>query len=262
MMHDNKLVELLRNEMHRRTGNEYYERELAEILQLSRILGDCKSFVDVGASLGPYTWAANLLLKGAEITAIEANPVLCRHLKEQWQDIKANGPDNSNNLNVINSALSDEIGTLDFYINRENYLNSYIGDVLASTDSEGTHERIELPALSLDHIFSENPPDFVKIDIEGAEWRALKGARKLLEKRKTRFLVEIHPWGDASKNIRPSDVFALMSDHDYTVKRLNQHWLFTPEVPSLVDRLKSKAFGFVLNHPSIRKFAKSVLIRH
>lgn len=253
-------IDSLRLEMANRTGNQFYERELGEIIHLSETLGNCKSFVDVGASLGPYTWSANMLLEGASITAVEANPMLCKHLVEQWKDIEAKENNNRNTLKVINAALSDCSGTLDFYINKDNYLNSFIGGVVDLDYGDKSHEKVKLPTLSLDEMFPDEAPDFVKIDIEGAEWRALKGAKNLLAKRRTRFLVEIHPWGDASNNIRPSDVFSLMSKANYSVERLNQHWLFLPNKPSLAGRIKAAFFGFVLNHPSIRKLAKLLLL--
>lgn len=261
-MTKNSTIEALKKEMHLRTGNPFYEREISEILELSKILLGCKSFVDAGASLGPYTWSANLILKNATITAIEANPILCEHLKKQWVDIEDTGLSSGNKLEVVNAALSNETDTLDFFINKGNYLNSYIGTVMESPDHSDTHDRIELPALSLDTMFPEEPPDFIKIDIEGAEWRALKGASKLINQRKTRFLIEIHPWGDASMNKRPSDVFRFMSSADYKATRLSQHWLFTPEKPSLAERAIARFYGFILDHPSLRKLAKSLLTRH
>jgi len=205
-MNENAFVETLEKEMETRTGNPFYSREITEIVLLSKILGDCKSFVDVGASLGPYTWSANLMLNNATIISVEANPRLCSHLEEQWSDIETKKTGNGNNHRVINAALSDKPGRLAFFINKESYLNSYIGDVINGQKSDESHERIELEALSLDHIFPGDPPEFVKIDIEGAEWRTLKGASEIIRKRKTRFLVEIHPWGDSSLNKRPSDV--------------------------------------------------------
>ncbi len=258
-MTEKTTIESLRKELEQRTGNLVHEREFSEITDLGGLIGSCKSFVDCGASRGPYTWAANLGLRNACITAIEANPALCEHLLEQWDDIKKSGTSNGNELQVINAAISDKPGKLDFFINREDYHTSYIGDVMDAQFIQGTHERIELPALSLDHIFDSDSPEFIKIDIEGAEWRALKGAIKLIEKRKTRFLVEIHPWGDASNGKRPSDVFSFMAKQNYSVTRFSQHWLFTPEKPSVINHIQSIFYGFVLDHPPLRKLAKAIL---
>jgi FkbM family methyltransferase len=251
----------LRNELKNRTGNTVHEREFIELLSLESIISGCSSFVDVGASRGPYTWAANLALKDAKFTAVEANPALCEHLQVQWRDIKENGNDHGNTLEVINAALSDENGVLNFYINREDYHTSYIGDIMDRQSDSTTHERIEINAVSLDTLFATDPPDFIKIDIEGAEWRAINGARKIMSKRQTRFLIEIHPWGDKSNNKKPSDVFSIMDQSNYTARRFNQHWLFIPVEPCLMDRLKCKFYGFVLDRPWLRKIAKAILLR-
>ncbi|MEQ9231686.1 MAG: FkbM family methyltransferase [Cyclobacteriaceae bacterium] len=44
-----------------------------------------------------------------------------------------------------------------------------------------------------DYAMNNNWPTLIKIDIDGPEVYALRGCQKILEARKTRFLVEIHP---------------------------------------------------------------------
>jgi hypothetical protein len=97
------------------------------------------------------------------------------------------------------------------------------------------------------------------MDIEGAEWRGLKGSEKILAGKGTTFLIEIHPWGDSEYGKRPSDVFRFMRQQGYSVERLGSHWLFRPQRSSAKQNLQSRFYGFVLNRPWLRKAAKRIL---
>ncbi len=68
-------------------------QERLEIDQLPQILDNVSLFVDVGASLGQYTFFANKALKGARIVAIEADPFRYQHLTEaaaSWEKLSSN----------------------------------------------------------------------------------------------------------------------------------------------------------------------------
>jgi FkbM family methyltransferase len=54
---------------------------------------------------------------------------------------------------------------------------------------------VDVRAISLDEfVYEENhpPPDFIKLDVEGAEGKAISGARRLLTERRPGLLLEIH----------------------------------------------------------------------
>lgn len=253
-------IQDLRGELEKRTGNRFGGGELDEVVQLAERMSGCHSFVDAGANWGQYMWAANLVLSDADITAIEANPNLCSHISAQCKVIEAEKLASGNRLRAVNAAISHESGSVIFCVDRENPLNSIMGDVIGS-DAQLDHlEKVEVRAVTLDELFPDNPPDFIKMDIEGAEWRGLKGSAGIISKKRTVFLIEIHPWGDAENQIRPSDVFALMRKSGYSVERLSRHWLFTPHAPSVFQSIQSRFYGFILNHPWLRKTARKVLI--
>jgi len=55
------------------------------------------------------------------------------------------------------------------------------------------NESMQVPTSTLDTLAAQfGVPDFIKIDIEGAEVRALEGARTIASHAKSRFLVEMH----------------------------------------------------------------------
>ena len=61
------------------------------------------------------------------------------------------------------------------------------------------------------------PLSFVKIDIEGAEYHALQGMRKHLEKHKPAMLVEIQPFFLEGFGIKEKDLLNLIDDMGYDI---------------------------------------------
>ena len=56
--------------------------ESAEIDNLPKILDGVRVFVDVGASLGQYSYYASQTLKGARFYCVEADPYKAKRLRE------------------------------------------------------------------------------------------------------------------------------------------------------------------------------------
>lgn len=102
----------------------------------------------------------------ARITAFEADPFVCRYLDENLQ---RNG---FTDVQVIRAALSAREGKLLF--DSDAKYGSHIAAV-----SEGSGDphwrRIEVPTVSL-RGYLEEPVDFLKMNIESAEWEVLSDA--------------------------------------------------------------------------------------
>lgn len=239
-------------------SDEMQEQE--EIELLPGLLHGVSLFVDVGASIGQYTYFAGKILNNARIIAIEADPVRFDKLKElteQW----SKGA--SNSYEVIHAAASDTDGIVKFFITNESLCGGifkYWTPKDPELESKVNWSEVEIQAVSLDGLFPETDPDLVKIDVEGAEYRVICGATKIIKRGHTRFLVEVHPWGDKTISKRPSDVFDFFWRHGYSVKRTHRHWLFykNGKRPSL---LKSKIVGWVLNHEKIKHLVKRIALR-
>lgn len=115
-----------------------------------------------------------------DIIWIEANPIIAERLKNRFL--------NNNNIKVINSLVTDSDNDfLEFNITN-NEQSSSILDL-------GSHKnlfpeikytnKIKLPTKTIDTILLEldlkQKPDFMNIDVQGAELLVLKGSKKLLE---------------------------------------------------------------------------------
>jgi FkbM family methyltransferase len=162
------------------------ERELKPALAIVRRLG-CGVTIDVGANNGMY--AIPLAGAGARLVAFEANPVLCEWLRSELPD----------SVTVENFALTDREGRVALRIpiigGRE---ISGMGTIAEANDFEDFEvertRQIEVPAVSLDTYAADRLRGqaiaFVKIDVEGAEDRVLKGAHTVLQRDHPVLLVE------------------------------------------------------------------------
>jgi FkbM family methyltransferase len=256
---DGSAWDLLWEKVEPHLANSPHHPEIEEFKLLPSLLRNVRSFVDAGASYGPYSWLAIFTLSGAEITAIEGNPQLCDHLQSEWDKISKAGEENGNSFTVINAPLSNKSELVVFNVNQADFFTSSIDGVSEVSASSVSARKVRVKAVTLDELFHDKPPDLIKIDIEGAEWRAIDGARALLQQRKSTFLVEIHPWGDAGLDKKPSHVFSIFRELQYTVVRLNHHWLFLPQPPTLINSLLSRVYGFASNSLFLRKLATTIL---
>ncbi|MCL6622961.1 MAG: FkbM family methyltransferase, partial [Syntrophobacterales bacterium] len=139
---------------------------------------------DVGAHVGYYSLLASILVGSAgRVVAFEPLPENVAYLKKHIQ------LNHLKNVIVIKKAVSDCTGEALFQEGSSR-----------STGHLSSQGNLKIQTISLDDFVRENPglaPDYLKIDVEGAELAVLVGARKLLaEKRPTIFLAthgrEIH----------------------------------------------------------------------
>jgi FkbM family methyltransferase len=236
-------------------------QERAEVDHFRQVVAGARVFVDVGASLGQYTYLANEVMRGGEILSLEADPVRFHRLAElcrEWAE------KSRNRLVPFLGAVCERDGSTPFFIANANVS----GGLFLQREAEGladdyAWQEIEVRCVTLDTLLGDKVPDVVKIDVEGAECRVLDGARRLAAQRKTRFFVEVHPWGDTSYHKRPKDVFGFFLSNGYKFRRLGRRWLFEPGRPGPLAYMYAIVFipvaDFVLRHTLIRKIAKLVV---
>jgi FkbM family methyltransferase len=163
----------------------YYERscdtEIFKLLEM--LLPRYERVLDVGANIGVYT----VFFAGRvpHVDAFEPVPKIVRRLKD---NVELN---NLTNVRIHELCISDSIGSLPFALSP--HVNWGIGRI-HSGDAVGglSFESTTLDAF-LDCEVRE--ATLIKMDIEGAEWMALKGASRVFRNRKARLdvLLETHP---------------------------------------------------------------------
>ena len=137
---------------------------------------------DIGAHVGFYTLLASEIV-GNRGTVLAFEPVT-KNLRYIYEHLRLN---NVVNACVIEAAVSDDCRSTTFATGP----NSYMGQL--SSDGE-----IEVKTVSLDKLRQSNEfpqPAYLKIDIEGAEYRALVGAKDVLSECRPVVFLSIHSPG-------------------------------------------------------------------
>jgi FkbM family methyltransferase len=224
-MRKEKVYEIL-NEAY--FGEQRHEKEVLD--RLSVMLRGASVFVDIGASLGQYTFFANKVMKKGRIIAVEPDPIRFEELArncDKWRSLS------DNELTGVNAAVSDKDGKIRFYTTQTNvsgglFVHEVKSAALKAPEIEALRwEEILVESCKLDTLLAGVIPDVVKIDVEGAELRVLRGAKNLLTVGKTKFLVELHEgWTDPEGQKDLSEVHRLMASFGYHPSNLCGHTLF------------------------------------
>ncbi len=143
---------------------------------------------DVGAHTGYYNTIAGAA--GGIVIGFEMHPDLIPEIR---RNIAINRLDK---VHVINAAVGDHDGLI-FNMRFDATPGQRVSDHIDEPPPDAFRQVLfdPLMCVRLDTAFGRNQvtPDLVKLDIEGYEIDALRGARGLIEGGITRFLVEFHP---------------------------------------------------------------------
>jgi FkbM family methyltransferase len=147
---------------------------------------------DIGANCGVFALAAAGL--GAEVLAVEPDPCLSALL------LRARAANPRVKLEVLTAAVTDERGVATLVISSGgragNALSPFAGAYIPFGHGEA---QVLTPTLRLDDLLAVSTPTLVKIDIEGAEILALRGAARLLAEVRPVILMEVasEVWDEA-----------------------------------------------------------------
>ena len=158
---------------------ENLRRGEPELTLVAGLLGLRGTLVDVGANSGPYALLAAQL--GRRVIAFEPNPRVASGLRRLL------GPRGE----VHQVALSDENGSAAFFVPYEGTQEvSTRGSLEPTAHVEFERERIEVDLATLDS-FDLRSVALIKIDVEGHEWRVLKGGLQTIRRELPNLLIEI-----------------------------------------------------------------------
>jgi FkbM family methyltransferase len=139
---------------------------------LARAVGG-GTIVDIGANRGDFAMAAAAMFPEGRVIAFEPNPNISLVLKRDLAD------NHITNVEVRECALGDREESLRLHVPFANSGSASFGGFVA----EGFTTQA-LPVRVGDDELRDVDPDFIKIDVEGFELKALKGLRQTIERAK------------------------------------------------------------------------------
>ena len=208
--------------------------EVEETALITRLLGQIDVFVDIGANLGYYTCLA--LQHGKQVVAVEPQQ---QNLQCLYQNIMVNGYEEQ--AEVFPLALSAKPGLLTLF----GASGPSASLIKGWAGYSSTHKQT-VPASTLDNILGVRFAGmqlFIKVDVEGAEYQVLEGARATMARtRKPIWLLEIffqrfHPSGANPDFHRIFELFWENGYHAYTATEFPR--LVTPQEISNQSHNKS-----------------------
>jgi FkbM family methyltransferase len=175
--------------------------ETAETQFVQRFLRPGMTVLDLGAHHGLYTLLASKLVgRKGRVIAFEPSP---KERKRLAKHIWLNGADN---VRVEGYAVGAESGEADLFL--ADGANDWCNSLRRPAESTGQTVRVQVRRL--DDVVSQlelSRLDFIKMDVEGAELDALRGAAGILgDAARPVVLAEVYdirtsPWGYAAREI-------------------------------------------------------------
>ena len=190
---------------------EDYEAENFEFLTSSCKPGSV--IIDIGAHIGLFSVIASQVAgKQGKVYAFEPAPSTYS-LLQKTLSINNSG----NQIETFQKAVGGETGKITFFVSdgqadNSNSLVEYKSDrPLHGIDTEVTTIDAFTKEKNLGHL------DFIKIDVEGAEYDTLRGAVQTLKNLRPVCIVAIHPEPIKAKGDRLEDIYDLIAGCGYRI---------------------------------------------
>jgi FkbM family methyltransferase len=158
----------------------WYKDEVVTADIFEKYLKSGMIVLDLGANIGFYTLLASSLVgpKG-KVFAFEPSPY-------NTNLIRASVKENSfTNIVIVEAAVFDHVGKATLYLSPDYISEHSLFDYNYSSGPHASVKKIEVKTTTIDHYLENNvgslKADFIKMDIEGSESRALEGMKKVLE---------------------------------------------------------------------------------
>lgn len=210
-------------------GADAFDQDLIRIAE--KYITSDSSVWDVGANVGVFSFACASIISNGSVLAIEADIWLANLIRKT-----ARFPQYDNRVDVLPAAIAQKKGILTFNIAERGRASNALEVAGGRSEMGGIRERQFVPTLDLDSLLDTfDAPNFVKIDIEGAEYIALLGAKKLINEIRPSFYIEVGQ--DVS-----TDVIKLFTQADYLA--------YSPDGEQLTTECAANTFFIPVEHAS------------
>lgn len=197
-----------------RYDNGKYHEPTATHLFINEIKPEYCVF-DIGTNLGFFTCLAGKLASKGMVHGFEIDenclPIIEKNLK----------------LNQLNNVVTNNFAVSDNNNSEKIPVSVKPNPRLKFSNNAAPNFKFkEVKAIQIDSYIAQKnvTPDFIKIDVEGAELKVLKGMSQVLKNPKLKLLVEVHvPNLKEFFNTNYKDIIELLIKNGFTIKELNDH---------------------------------------
>jgi len=189
------------------------EPEIRQAFDLILTLTKPAIFWDIGANVGIYSWLVRQYPSVKNVVLFEPDPVNCSLIKKTLQRSKIQ------HCELLNVAVADKVGQSHFVVDSVSGATGSLEDTFAGDNPSSLHSHyamgstiITCDTVTVDHCTNGRPlPDFLKIDVEGAEHLVIAGAMNYITAYKPTIVME-------SNNL---DLVNSMRSLGYTIFRID-----------------------------------------
>ena len=172
---------------------------------------------DVGGDQGLFTlFFAHRVGSEGNVVVFEPNP---QSLKRIAQNVRLNG---FSNVRIVSAGLGERCETLRFtFPESEPARGTAVSTISDQIRRESDAQTLEIQVRTLDSEITGSGlpvPDFIKIDIEGMEYAALKGMRETLQMYRPRLSIEMHGADIEEKTANARRVIGLLQEAEYRMR--------------------------------------------
>lgn len=130
---------------------------------------------DVGGNVGLFAFASAVQSQGGQVAVFEPDIWLC-HLLQKSAELNSDL-----NIDIFPLAVSNTDGLATFHIAKRSRSANFLAEAEGSSQTGGVRKSLRVPTIALDTFLEHyKKPDFIKIDVEGAEQLVFEGMEKTL----------------------------------------------------------------------------------
>lgn len=195
------------------TGSYSDEKLETEVMRTS--LSPNQRVLDIGANLGFYSMlAASLVGRSGRVFSFEPFP-------HNTELIRASAKENLfDNLTVINAAVSDRDGIAKLYLSPFYSSEHSMFDYHYSTGPKSTENSVDVKTTTIDSYLKNHvgslKVNFIKMDIEGSEGKAIRGMEETIsENKRISLMTEFWPNAISNSGVDPKSYLERLVGFDF-----------------------------------------------
>jgi len=198
----------------RRTGRFIVPESPSTVRALEVASQNARTVLDIGANAGRYSWFfARNARKGVTIYAFEPMPTAFALLQANVASMSS--------VTCLPLALADVDGREVLHVPLDSFGNAASGySWISSTEGRENELTVQVSVTSVDQLVRNrrlllDRPLFLKIDVEGSEYRVLRGARETLRIYRPVIYFECQSWALERVGAKVQSVNDLLSAANY-----------------------------------------------